>query len=110
MNASSEGVLQQPVMRDDGTSGRTRHNGPPKPVSGDSFTSGRRIPGSVTRSRQTLPDTCVTCPHFEFFSRSCGHGERQIILDVLSEDGKCPYYEEIRKEAMVDLESELTSS
>lgn len=54
-----------------------------------------------------LPDTCLTCPEFEFFSRSCGHGDRQTILSVLSEDGRCPYYDEIRNEAMHELEQKL---
>lgn len=61
----------------------------------------------MTQHGPGLPGTCITCPLFEFFSRSCGHRDRRTVLDVVSDDGRCPYYDEIRKEAMQELESEI---
>ncbi len=60
--------------------------------------------------RLSLPDSCVTCPYFEFFSRSCGHGDRQTIVRELVDDEGCPYFEEIRSDAMRELASRLEDS
>lgn len=56
----------------------------------------------------SVPESCSYCPYIDQFHSSCTHPFRQIIIEELdSEQDKCPLFDEIRAEAMRDLEISL---
>jgi hypothetical protein len=61
-------------------------------------------------SSTVIPGSCRYCPHFDAFQRSCSHPSSQTILrDLAAGNGDCPVFDEVRADAMSDLEDRLAT-
>lgn len=57
-----------------------------------------------------LPETCIYCPHFDVFHGNCSHPHYQAILqDLLQQPENCPVFDDVRADAMSDLEATLVT-